>query len=120
MEKKGGLTRKEQIERDKQEIERLQNRIKQNESKEKEKARKARTKRLIELGAIVESRLSENAVAVLRVMPRHKLKAINDWLAKQYFQIDTLKKELAAEEEAEKQKKKKPSNNDGNEKENNF
>lgn len=55
MEKKGGLTRREQIERDKAEIERLQNRVKENEAKEREKERKARTKRLIEIGAVVES-----------------------------------------------------------------
>ena len=54
MEKNGGLSRKEQIERDLQTIARLQNRVKQNRAKEKERERKERTKRLIELGAMVE------------------------------------------------------------------
>lgn len=50
-----GRSRKEQIERDRQAIERLQNRIKQNEAKEREKERKERTKRLIESSAMQES-----------------------------------------------------------------
>ena len=54
MEKNGGLSRKEQIERDLQTIARLQNRVKQNRAKEKERERKERTKRLIEIGALVE------------------------------------------------------------------
>ena len=59
MEKNGGLSRKEQIERDLQTIARLQNRVKQNRAKEKERERKERTKRLIELGALVEKYAGE-------------------------------------------------------------
>ena len=77
MEKKGGLTRKEQIERDKQEIERLQNRIKENEAKEKEKEkeRKERTKRLIEIGAVVES-------VAGHPIEKEQLKKFKQWLTK--------------------------------------
>lgn len=93
MEKKGGLTRKEQIERDKQEIERLQNRIKQNEAKEKEKERKERTKRLIELGAIVESRFSADAIFVLRNIAKDGLAPVEKWLVEHKAKVE---QELAA------------------------
>lgn len=108
MEKKGGLTRREQIERDKAEIERLQNRVKQNEAKEREKERKERTKRLIELGAIVESRFSENAVSVLRVMPKSRLAKIDEWLAAHVDRVEHLAKELEAETAAAKKAKENP------------
>lgn len=82
MKKKGSLTRTEQIKRDKDEIERLKNRIKQNEAKEKEKERKERTKRLIELGAVIESKLSVKAIFALKEITKEGLKPIDDWLVK--------------------------------------
>ena len=107
MEKNGGLSRKEQIERDLQTIARLQNRVKQNRAKEKEKERKERTKRLIELGAIVESRLSAQAVSVLRVMPKHRLKRFEDYLIENLntLGLERLEQELIAEQGQEKEKK---------------
>lgn len=105
MDKKGGLTRKEQIEHDKKEIERLQNRIKQNEAKEKEKERKERTKRLVELGAIVEKRLSEKAIDVLKSMTTTRLSEIDKWLVNQYNNINQFRKELNEEINKKKQEK---------------
>lgn len=107
MDKNGGLSRKEQIERDLQTIARLQNRVKQNRAKEKERERKARTKRLIELGAIVESRLSEQAVAVFRVMPKHRLKRFEEYLIENgnTIGLERLEQELIAEQGQEKEKK---------------
>ena len=105
MDKNGGLSRKEQIERDLQTIARLQNRVKQNRAKEKERERKARTKRLIELGAIVESRLSEHAV--FRVMPKQRLKRFEEYLLENLstFGLERLEQELIAEQGQEKEKK---------------
>ena len=99
MEKNGGVSRKEQIERDLQAIARLQNRVKQNRAKEREKERKERTKRLIELGAIVESRLSAQAVSVLRVMSKHRLKRFEDYLIENLNTIglERLERELLEE-----------------------
>ena len=107
MDKNGGLSRKEQIERDLQTIARLQNRVKQNRAKEKERERKARTKRLIELGAIVESRLSEQAVAVFRVMPKQRIKRFEEYLLENLstFGLERLEQELIAEQGQEKEKK---------------
>ena len=64
------LNRKQQIDRDKQEIERLKKRLQINQAKQREIERKARTKRLIELGAIIESKLSDEAISVLKIIPK--------------------------------------------------
>ena len=97
MDKNGGLSRKEQIERDLQTIARLQNRVKQNRAKEKERERKA----------IVESRLSEQAVAVFRVMPKQRLKRFEEYLLENLstFGLERLEQELIAEQGQEKEKK---------------
>ena len=107
MEKNGGLSRKEQIERDLQTIARLQNRVKQNRAKEKERERKERTKRLIELGAIVESSLSAQAVSVLRVMPKHRLKRFEDYLIENLNTLGLERLEQEVLEEAAQKKTKK-------------
>ena len=52
-------TLKEQIESAKEEIDRKENRLKSLLNKQKERDRKARTKRLIERGAILESLISD-------------------------------------------------------------
>ena len=67
------------------------------------KERKARTKRLIELGANIESKLSPEAVLVLRYLPKDKFKPVEKWLLEHKDEAEKIK----AEEEAKKQEKQK-------------
>jgi len=67
------------------------------------KERKARTKRLIELGANIESKFSPEAVLVLRYLPKDKFKPIENWLLEHKDEAEKIK----AEEEAKKQEKQK-------------
>ena len=72
----------EQILRDEQTIKRLQARIKENKAKESEKERKARTKRLIELGGFIEGQLSEESISILKVLPRFRFVKMDNYLKK--------------------------------------
>ncbi len=67
------------------------------------KERKARTKRLIELGANIESKFSPEAVLVLRYLPKDQFKPVENWLLEQKDKAEKIK----AEEEAKKQEKQK-------------
>lgn len=68
-------------------IEQLQAREKQLAAKEKEKERKARTKRLIELGASVESKFSDNEIEVLKKLNEKQLQPVKKWLSDCYEKI---------------------------------
>ena len=72
-------------------IAKLQAREKKLAADEKEKERKARTKRLIELGAIIESKLSDDAITGLRSMTKEQLEKLNGWLAQHAPKANTEK-----------------------------
>lgn len=80
---------KEQRTKLKEKIAALQAREKTLAAKEKEKERKARTKRLIELGAIVESKLSTEAIEGLKAMTKEQLEKMDSQLAQHAQKTDT-------------------------------
>lgn len=73
-------TIKEQKEKLAEQISKLQARYKQLDQKDKIQERKARTKRLIERGAMLESKLSERAILVMSKMPKEKMYNVDKWL----------------------------------------
>lgn len=73
-------TIKEQKEKLTEQISKLQARYKQLDQKDKIQERKARTKRLIERGAMLESKLSERAILVMSKMPKEKMYNVDKWL----------------------------------------
>lgn len=82
---------KEQRARLQEKIAALQAREKALAQKDKAQERKARTKRLIELGAIIESKLSDDAIAGLRSMTKEQLEKLNGWLAQHAPKANTEK-----------------------------
>lgn len=90
-------------------------------NKEAEQERKARTKRLIELGAIIESKLTEETIYVIKHIDRDKCLEIEHWAKKHMEEANKnyFAEQRKLDEEREKRKaKKKPSKDDGDEKEN--
>ena len=67
------MTNEEQLKKIEEKLAVLQARKRELEAKEKDRARKARTKRLIEIGATVESVLG-------REIPKEELPAFMEWL----------------------------------------
>lgn len=98
-------TIKEKREKLQERIAKLQAREKALAQKDKVKERKERTKRLIELGAIVESKFSEDAVFVLRYLQKEKLANVEKWLLEHKQYADEAFAEMQkAKEEAKHQK----------------
>ena len=60
----------------------LAGQVKENKAKESEKERKARTKRLIELGGFIEGQLSEESISILKVLPRFRFVKMDNYLKK--------------------------------------
>jgi len=71
---------KEKKEKLAEQIAKLQARYKQLDQKDKVQERKARTKRLIEVGAVIESKFSADAISVLKDMPKERLVNVEKWL----------------------------------------
>lgn len=71
---------KEKKEKLAEQIAKLQARYKSLEKKDRVQERKARTKRLIELGAVIESKFSADAISVLKDMPKERLLNVEKWL----------------------------------------
>lgn len=116
---------KEQREKLAKKIATLQAREKDLASKEAEQERKARTRRLIELGAIIESKLSDDAIFVLRHIDRSKCAEIDEWAtkymseAKKIYDAIESERQLKIEATKSKRAKKKPNDKtDDDEKEN--
>lgn len=76
-------TIKEQRAKLQEKIATLQAREKALAAKDKEQERKARTKRLIELGAIVESKLTPEAIEALKIMKPEGFAKMSEWLTQQ-------------------------------------
>lgn len=70
----------EKIKAKEKEVSQLQAILTNLENKQKIQERKARTKRLIELGAIIESKFSDDALLVLKEFPKERLANVEKWL----------------------------------------
>ena len=100
---------KEKREKLQERIAKLQAREKALAQKDKVKERKERTKRLVELGAIIESKFSKDAVFVLRNLPKDNLAKVEEWLMKHKQNADEAYAEAQRKKaEAKPQKEEKP------------
>lgn len=101
-------TLKEKREKLQERIAKLQAREKALAQKDKVKERKERTKRLIELGAIVESKFSKEAVFALRWLTKDELTNVEKFLLRDDAQNVAKNHETAdMEKQKEKQQEKK-------------
>ena len=78
---------KEKKEKLVEQISKLQARYKQLDRKDKVQERKARTRRLIERGAAMESKLSEDAISVFMMMSKSDLHNVDKWLVNHKSQV---------------------------------
>ena len=102
-------TLKEKREKLQERIAKLQAREKALAQKDKVKERKERTKRLIELGAIVESKFSDDAVFVLKYLSAEKLANVEKWLLEHKEQANLAYVKMQNEKaEAKNRKEQKP------------
>lgn len=79
---------KEQRAKLQEKIAALQAREKALAQKDKLQERKARTKRLIEIGADIENRFSADAIFVLRNMTKEELANVEKWLAEHKAKVE--------------------------------